>query len=407
MSATLILYLLFQVVHSSLERTIVGKISLSTCHQITGKTIVRSYMKLTPDPLAPPYNACNLFQKLVPKHLHHYFPCDATATQNDTVFRPIRPYLSMFEADIFNSKTSFPFVGSERVGEMSFEIETADFADVSPDFADFTVSGDGVRASREMWSDGSVSQWITSECNSISEYRAEIKISVQGTGYHQTLLNEVNVIVKGKGRKKWNNCQVAVAYTMETGQYMDLDELREAQPYSNVTAVSGTWSIDVEKPAEQSTRHFVTLRTPATLTIESNDANDVNEANEINEKETSTIHHVFQTPVHFRYQRAQSEQKTSPSCILPPQVFVRCNVGQEGKEEEKKEWVMVEQVVLKRERKDRKENKGDDSDGVGISTKICSKVPVGNSHQSVFVSYMTAFATFGGAAAIAFILFRV
>ena len=380
------------------HQAIVGRITLSTCHQVPGKTIVRSSIVALPNDTSKSKANdaitdcwCRKLRQLAPLELHTLFSCAVHDNTNG-------PDLAMFGSDILNEHTTFPLLGTDPVGEMSFEMNTKDVINIH-----MQSSMENMYLSRVLRRDGTVSEWVQRTCDDVGQRRAAVTFSVHGTGYHRTLVSNVQVEVRTKTNEKTNrkeqanDCDVALAYVMETGQYMDLDELREIQPYSGVVAVSGSWSIDVEKPAEQSNRHMVVLQTTTAIGVESKSESEDN----------SSIQQIFRTPIHFRYHRVRSERSTSLSCLLPPQVFVRCNIRAVGRGDENEEvdgnngnngaWEPVEQVVLKW---DDEVNGSRGSNRKPESTRICSEVPVGNVHQSVLVSYITAISTFAGAIAI-------
>jgi hypothetical protein len=266
--------------------------------------------------------------------------------------------------------------------------------------SDSVGMSDGMYWSRQLWSDGTAGGREKADCNNTGNHPAAVKFFVQGTGYHQTLVSEVilrrhqkvsNPNPAASSSTLGKQCNLAVVYTMETGQYMDLDELREARPYSGVAAKSGTWSIDVEKPSEQSTRHVVALRMTGCPSDRF-----------VADRASSELRHLFQTPVHFRYQRVQSELTAAPSCLLPPLVFVRCSHACSGEGGDEKEqlpneggsWELIEDVVV--------DYGVVDTSVVSdrTSTRICRSVPVGNEKDMVMVSYLTAVLTFAGAFSI-------
>jgi len=373
--STIVLLWCFQFISSS-PRHIVGRFILSTCHKVPGTTIVQSYIHL---PENDKFAWCKRLHQLSPPELYKYFECEDDidgSTNHPYKILTTPPLLAVFNANIFNTPTEFPFQGNERVGEMSFEIQTKQLNNNrikqdTPQYVD-----------RYLWSDGAVGEWQASQCNEVGDHQATVNFLVQGTGYHRTLVTNIQIQQQQlqKGIANYitaQQCNVAIAYTMEAGQYMDLDELREAQPYSLVTATSGSWSIDVEKPAEQSTRHMVVLQTttcPAT---------------DRNKGEEEKINYTFRTPVHFRYQRASLDFTTLPSCILPPQIFMQCQDSC-GSDTTVK-WQHVGNVMV--------EQAGGETKA-SPSVAVCSNVPVGNANQGTFVSYVTALSTFAGAGAI-------
>ncbi len=170
-------------------------------------------------------------------------------------------------------------------------------------------------------------------------------------------------------------CRVAVSYTMDETHYMDLDELRELEPYSGASPLSGSWAIDVERPKEHSHRHLVTLRTTS----------DVAFAAAAKDGGGRTLSYVFETPLHFRYQRVRpgEESNQATACVMPPRIFLSCqshsiDVGA-------RTWQLLRRVEWLG---------GSDSDD---SVRLCVDVPVGNSDEHALVMWMTALATTGAA----------
>jgi hypothetical protein len=356
----LLLLLLFCVFIVGSPRSIVGHLSLSTCHKITGKTIVRSYIDF-PFQEDKKKQWCDHLIKLSTPSLYKYFPCNG---END-------PLLAVFNANILNEQTNFPFRGAERVGEFSFEIDTSHVNDMMIQERQQLVH-------RELWSDGKVGDWQYSNCNEVGYHQANIEFFVEGTGYHQTLVTDIKLRKQQREEVLKNDndddddskqCNLAVAYTMEASQYMDLDELREAQPYSLVSVTAGSWSIDVEKPAEQSTRHMLILKT-TTCPM----------------KNESLLEYNLNTPIHYRYQSVSNHFDKAPSCLLPPQIFIQCQsvCGND----EQVPWKQIDNIIVEGSK--------------SATTLVCRDVPVGNSKHGSFVAFVTAFSTFAGAVVIIF-----
>ena len=366
------------------QQASVGHMTLSTCHQIQGKSVARSYIILPEnesDLTLLSKEWCEQLRKLAPPKLHDVFGCSPSRENARDRSASLSPTIAVFNSNIFNKHTKFPFSGTSKVGEMSVEINSD------------TIGMDSdMYWSRKLWSDGTAGSWKKADCSTMGQYQAVVSFFVKGNGYHQTLVSDVALHQHQEASAtasetlkymKEKKCNLAVVYTMETGQYMDLDELREARPYSGVIATSGAWSIDVEKPSEQSTRHVVALRTTGCPKM----------------NQSKLPRHIFQTPIHFRYQRAQSEHTAAPSCVLPPRVFVRCNsrctnangkVGEEGEFNAAvvSPWEAIDDVVL---------DYGTNGVLDGTSTRVCRRVPVGNERDMVMVSYLTAVSTFAGA----------
>lgn len=385
---------------ASSPRAAVAYVSKSACLR-SSATVVRAQFALpastTPSASSafpPPATradgraACDAVRQLAPELLGGFL-CGSEGTSSSAAPPESHPGLAIFTGNLLGggARALFPFVQNggaspqgvspQRIGEFSFELPRADHD--PPHFAE-----------RVLYNDGKIGSWTTTLCSGSGPEvgglrpqhewwggRSRASFRIEGSGFHQKVVAQLDVDVHGlTDGNTGGGCRLAVAYTMDETHYMDLDELRELEPYSGAAPLSGSWAIDVERPKEQSHRHLVTLRTTS----------DVAFVAAAKDGGRRTLSHTFEAPLHFRYQRVRpvEESNQAQACVMPPRVFLGCR-SQSSSDGDGRTWQLLRRVTWLGGNYTRK------------SVRLCVDVPVGNSDEHALVMWTTALATTGAA----------
>ncbi|EEY69690.1 uncharacterized protein PITG_19310 [Phytophthora infestans T30-4] len=134
---------------------------------------------------------------------------------------------------------------------------------------------------------------------------------IAGEGFHRRYVLDVKVLDSKICSGNADNKSILARVPISNTAYIDLDEIRRMERFSELKLLSFTKHIEIERPSPVSSQHVVGLE--FTMFVPS----------------TNQVHVEF--PIHFRYQAPSQSELYRQALVIAPDIFLYCGDGDPAK----------------------------------------------------------------------------
>ncbi|KAF4036717.1 PIG-X / PBN1 [Phytophthora infestans] len=134
---------------------------------------------------------------------------------------------------------------------------------------------------------------------------ASLQAAIAGEGFHRRYVLDVKVLDSKICSGNADNKSILARVPISNTAYIDLDEIRRMERFSELKLLSFTKHIEIERPSPVSSQHVVGL--------------------EFTMPSTNQVHVEF--PIHFRYQAPSQSELYRQALVIAPDIFLYCGDG--------------------------------------------------------------------------------